>query len=209
MKKLIVFDVDGTLFDTKNGIIAALNCVLSQYGEKKIPVNEQDKYIGPAVRDSLMEYNGFSIDKAEKAANIYRDIYVKKYISKSVPYPCLNEVLIELRNRGFILGIATMKTNRQVEKLLEMFNLTDVFQYIMAARDDGALTKEQMLIHICDYFKVGHQFVYMVGDTQGDYDAARNFGCYFIAADYGYGHIEEVEGVKHINTLYDVLKILI
>ena len=206
---LIVFDVDGTLFDTKKGIISALNYVLNQFGEEDIPVNEQDKYIGPSIRESLMKYNGFSVEKSEEATGLYREVYVERFISQSVPYSHLDEVLIELQGMGFELGIATMKTKRQVERLLEIFRLTDVFKFVKTAREDGALSKKQMLIDICDLFEANQLDVYMVGDTQGDYEAARAAGCRFIAADYGYGRItEESSEVKHINTLYEVLNVL-
>lgn len=208
MCRLIIFDVDGTLFDTKKGIISALNYVLNQFGEKKIPVNEQDKYIGPSVREALKKYNGFSSEKVEEATSLYREVYVQKYISQSEPYPCLEEVMTALQTKGFEIGIATMKTKGQVDRLLEVFNLTDVFEIVKAAREDGTLSKTQMLIDICNDFETGQSEVYMVGDTQGDYEAARAAGCRFIAADYGYGHIHDELEVKHISELNDVLNIL-
>lgn len=209
MRRLIVFDLDGTLFDTKRGIIAALNYVLQEYGISSIPTDQQDKYIGPPIKVSLMNYNGFSGEKSEEATNLYREVYVQRFISQSEPYPYLKETLSALRDLGFELGIATMKTQKQVDRLLDLFGLADSFGIIKTAREDGSLSKQQMLIDIREHYKSEIVDVVMVGDTQGDYEAAKNAKCDFIAADYGYGNINASLDTKRLNELKDIIKLLV
>ena len=122
MNKVVVFDVDGTLCDTREGIISALNDVLARYHVQSISSEDECKYIGPSVRDSFIRYHNFSMKDAEEATKIYREIYVSSYIVKSKLYNGIKELLITLKNDGCILCLATMKTQKQVEKLLDFFS---------------------------------------------------------------------------------------
>lgn len=205
---MIVFDIDGTLVDTKKGIISALNYILHEYGSNSIPVEQQDKYIGPPIQVSLMKYNGFSDEKAVEATALYREVYVQRFISQSEPYPYLKETLSELKDLGYELGIATMKTQKQVERLLELFGLADFFRIIKTAREDGSLSKQQMLMDIRDNYKFKSVNMIMVGDTQGDYEAAKNTNCSFVSADYGYGVINASSNIKRISELRGIIKLL-
>ena len=72
MNKVIVFDVDGTLFDTKPGIIKALNEVLHKHGKEYINPSDEDKWIGPPVRNSFISYAGMNDEHAEDATKKYR-----------------------------------------------------------------------------------------------------------------------------------------
>lgn len=187
--KTVIFDIDGTLFDTKLGIIECLNDVLNCFGCKSIMPGEEAKYIGPSVKDSFMIYHGFDEEKASEATKMYRDKYVEKYIRNSVPYDGIYDVLNYLKSKEYIVCIATMKTRKQVDALLNIFRLNDVFDCIEYAREEGGYTKTDMLnsikvLYPCDDLM-------FVGDTNGDYKAAIKADVRFVYAEYGYGNIEE------------------
>jgi phosphoglycolate phosphatase len=193
MKKIcVVFDVDGTLFDTKGGIIKALNYVLGAFHRERIATEDEDKYIGPPIKWSLMEFQGFNEVEAIKATELYRKIYVERFVQESVPYAGMELVLKELNDECLALGIATMKTKPQVDKLIQFAKWHLFFQHIESAREDGTLSKSQMLLNIKNTFPGAEQFL-MVGDTQGDYVAACENDYRFVAVDYGYGDIKDLE----------------
>lgn len=202
----IVFDVDGTLFDTKRGIIHALNDVLKHYNKESIAPEQENKYIGPPIKNSLMTYCGMGEDIADVAVDRYRGIYVEKYIQESVPYDGTEQILNFLKDKGGILGIATMKTELQMEALLKIFEYRKYFDIIETAKVTHNLSKTQMLINIKEKYLNVKRFI-MVGDTEGDYMAAQKAGYEFIAADYGYGKISERTGI-HINSLRELLPVL-
>lgn len=198
MRKLVVFDVDGTLCDTKNGIIAALNFVYQDFGYAQIPKEEEDRYIGPSVYKSFCEIGGMNSAMAAEATKEYRRIYVDKYITESKLYGGVRETLSCLQERHVWLGIATMKTGMQLKRLLQYFELEKMFNWTFAAKEDGSLSKQTMLELIkmdAEQMEKSEIECYMVGDTLGDYKAAEKAGYHFVAAHYGYGnlHLEKLE----------------
>lgn len=203
MRYGIVFDVDGTLFDTKEGIIQALNYVLKFDGREPIEKSDESKYIGPPVKKALIEYQGMDELEAEEAAMLYRQCYVEKFIEASVLYGGTLETLIALKRAGCFLGIATMKTMPQLETLLRNFDCYDYFSVLKAARADGSLSKAQMLRNIRKEYPELDTFV-MVGDTVGDFQAAEEAGYEFVSADYGYGDVRKL-GTKHIGHISELL----
>lgn len=202
--KTIIFDIDGTVFDTKKGIIACLNDILHHYKLNSIPSSEEDKYIGPSIKDSLIRFNGFSEKESVIATEKYRKNYVDKYIEQSTPYKGFFELLSYIKSREYKLCIATMKTKNQVEKLLKNYNILSLFDAIETAKYEGGYTKYDMLNSIKSRF-CGD--LYFVGDTLGDYNASRKANIKFIYASYGYGNIPKYKG-ERIFSLLDIVDIL-
>lgn len=195
-KKVVVFDVDGTLFDTKLGIIQALNYVLHDLGRKSIPLQEENLYIGPPIKDSFIKLQGLDESMAEEATRQFRRVYVEKYIAQSNAYEGMELLLQDLLKDGITLGVATMKTAPQIEKLFKISGFEKYFDVVMVAKEDGSQSKEQMLLSIKE--KYLDAVYYMVGDTNGDYRATQETGYIFVGADYGYGKIEMLD-TAHIS----------
>lgn len=206
MNKVIIFDVDGTLFDTKPGIINALNEVLHVFKKSSICLIDEDKWVGPPVRESFKKYALMSEDQAELATKLYRQVYTEKYITNSDLYDGMGVVLKELKNKGYYLCIATMKTQNQIECLLALQNMKCMFDMIQTADLDGLITKSNMLAFIKSKFSNESKF-YMVGDTDGDFEAASNVKMPFIFANYGYGLLKSNFGLV-ANTPFDILELL-
>ena len=208
MSKVVVFDVDGTLFDTKPGIIKALNEVLNNFGIEFINPSDEDKWIGPPVRNSFISYAGMNAEQAEDATRKYRKIYTEKYITESVLYDGMNEVLGKLKTAGYHLCIATMKTQGQMERLLSIKNMSNAFEIVQTAALDGAKSKADMLVLIKSKYSADSQF-YMIGDTMGDYEAAKKVDYKFLAITYGYGEFLKLNSnIRRIKKSFELLKFL-
>lgn len=206
MSKVVVFDVDGTLFDTKPGIIKALNEVLENFGKNTINSYEESKWIGPPVRNSFRSLVGMNTELAEEATKQYRQIYTEKYIVESVLYNGMAEVLSKLKESGYHLCIATMKTQRQMKRLLSLKNMTDIFEIVQTAALDGSKSKAEMLDFIKRHYPLNTSF-YLIGDTMGDYEAANKMNFKFIAANYGYGDFSELTSdiISNISEIPELL----
>lgn len=204
MKKVIIFDVDGTLFDTRDGIIRAFNDVLCAFNKPKIDVCDEYKYIGPSVRNVFKSIVGLDDGDSERATQMYRKIYVEEYIEHSVLYEGARQTIEELQGRDYILCIATMKTKRQIDKLFECFDMNSYFDEIQTAREDGTLSKAEMLNLIRE--KYGKQVYYMVGDTLGDFAASKQAEMNFIAVKYGYGKFQDnVCGIEYFKQIKEIV----
>lgn len=203
---IYTFDIDGTLFDTKPGIISALNEVLQIYGKAPILCDE-NKYIGPPINFSLLNFFSFSEHDADVAAGLYRKIYVEKYICYSELYPCIYNLIKELKNKNNKIYIASMKTKIQVDRLLEIYGLENFFDGIYCGKDDGSLNKKDMLSMIRSMNDTIDKFV-MIGDHESDYLAAKKNGFVFISADYGYGDIADKPDCFHVTNSAELFSLL-
>ncbi len=183
---MIVFDIDGTLFNTLPGIFAALEDVFKKYNIGSFDRANGMKYIGPPIKKSLKEYAGLPDSIAEEATLYYREVYVKKYITKSSLYKGIPELLVYLKKEGHALSIATLKTKKQVDRLLDVTGVDkSFFDFVETALDNVNLKKSEMLTRIVNESNEAH--VVMVGDTEGDYKAAEEAKTGFIGVTYGYG----------------------
>lgn len=178
--KTAIFDVDGTLVNTHDGIIHTIREVLEDLDLSYS--GDYDLWIGPPVKKSFMEFCGLDENRADEATHLYRKKYVEKYITESYLYPGMIVTMDELKNRGVRLAVATMKTKPQVDKLFSYLGIADYFDVIRTARDDGSLSKAQMVADI-----MGSNDAYMIGDTNGDKEAAEKALCHFIGITYGFG----------------------
>ena len=207
MGNVVIFDVDGTLADTKTGIILALNDTLKEAGLKKIIPEKEDLFIGPPIKKSLMDQLHLEENKAEMLTMRYRELYVSHCIEESVLYDGAIDVLQFLKEYDYIIGIATMKTKSQLDRLLDMFSLEKYFDIIKTASESGKVTKKDMLRDIRVKLDDGYRKMYMVGDTRGDWKAAMTNDYCFISADYGYGDMQNIEG-SHISRLNDMITLM-
>lgn len=205
-KKVIIFDIDGTLFDTKEGIVKAFNYALSVMKKDKLAAEEESKIIGPSVRTSFEKIALLEGADIEKATSLYRGYYVDKCIGSSQLYEGARAVLDELYNRGYVLGIATMKTMPQVTRLLDATIGHRYFDVIKAAREDGSISKAQMLEEI--KLEFADADYYMIGDTEGDWKASSKAEMQFVYATYGYGAIHSTADISCIDRITDLLTVL-
>ena len=186
MVEMLVFDVDGTLFDTLPGIYDALEEVFEKYSVGFFDRANGMRFIGPPIKESLKKYEGLSDTLAENATLYYREVYVEKHIAKSSLYDGVLELIADLKKEGYGISIATMKTRNQVERLLDVTTVDkQLFDFVETALDNGDNNKSEMLTKIKS--ESGNDFLVMIGDTEGDRKAAEEAQVKFIGVTYGYG----------------------
>lgn len=211
MKKIIIFDIDGTLFNTKAGIVKAFNETLCSLSLNPLKKGEDTVIIGPPIKESFIKLRNMSEADANQAAILYRKLYIEKYIQESVPYEGIFECIDSLKSIGFYVCIATLKTKEQVDRLLNLFSMTMLFDSIQCADVLGNYSKSEMLMNIHEKFIVNGNdfFEVFVGDTWNDYLAAKQVNVEFIYAKYGYGNglfVNECKCITSIKKLLDLLK---
>ena len=189
MRKCVIFDLDGTLTRSEEGI---WNCV--RYAAEKLGFPVPDaatlrKFIGPPLGWSFMEYMGMSEEMANKAVYTYRERYEAVGLFENRVYPGIRRLLRMLHRDGWYIGIATGKPQRSSERIIEHFGLNRYITKIVGPKDGRGADKE-LLIRQALPEDAGE--AWMVGDRRFDMEGAKKVGIGAIGAGYGYGSREEL-----------------
>jgi phosphoglycolate phosphatase len=187
-----VLDLDGTLTDSKPGIVRCLKSALDTAG---VPWDGPlDWFIGPPVELSMARLMP-EADLAARAAvvRVYRDCYDRGGWAENSVYPGMPEVLESLRWLGVQLHVCTSKRDVFAGRVLADFGLANYFLSIYADRGDRPHTKVELLEDLIRERGVDPAFAFMIGDRSYDIEAAHAHGMRAIAVTYGYGSREELE----------------
>ena len=207
IKTNILFDLDGTLTDSGEGII---NCAIAALEHFGLPVPERTAlrtFVGPPLRDSFPKF-GVPADKVDEAIDVYRKRYVAVGKFENFPYPGIREMLEELKAKEHRLYVATSKPEHMAIVILEHFELAQYFELICGATpDDSRSKKEDVIAYLLDL--IGHGGI-MVGDTIFDVEGAKANNLLPIAVTWGYGDIHEMEqaGAKIVHSTEELLQMI-
>jgi phosphoglycolate phosphatase len=187
----LIFDLDGTLTDSKPGIVGCLREVLE--ARKMSGYGDLDRFIGPPVEQWSEELlpHGSAEDRTALARE-YRACYDRVGWSNNSVYPGVTEMLAELHREGFPLYVCTSKHEHFAVRILESFGNAQYFKGIYGDRIDyESHTKSDLLARVLSRQEIDHASVWMVGDRSFDIEAAHNNGIRCLGARWGYGTPEE------------------
>lgn len=192
MKKAILFDLDGTLTDSGEGIINCAILALEHYG-LPIPSREEMRvFVGPPLHESFIKH-GVPAEKAEEAIKIYRSRYIPIGAYENTPYPGIRELLETLKAAGHKLYVATSKPEEMSIKILQHFDLAKYFDQICGATmDTSRSSKEAVIAYLLEQNGRADNMI-MVGDTKFDILGAKEHGIPGIGVSWGYGKVEDME----------------
>ena len=190
-KKTILFDLDGTLTDSGEGIINCALLALNHYGIQVADRNAMRVFVGPPLRDTFIKF-GVPEDEAANAIEIYRSRYVPIGAYENVPYPGIRELLERLKAEGHRLCVATSKPEEMSINILKHFGLDGYFEIICGASlDDSRSSKDKVIEYLLE--KTGHQEnTVMVGDTKFDVLGAKVHGIPTVGVSWGYGQVQDM-----------------
>lgn len=210
MRKTILFDLDGTLTDSGEGIINCAILALEHFG-CPIPSREEMRvFVGPPLVDSFVKH-GVPADKAEEAVAIYRSRYIPIGKYENTPYPGIRELLETLKAAGHTLYVATSKPEGMSVDILEHFDLAKYFDRICGASMDTSRSSKEAVIEylIRKNGRTGNMV--MVGDTKFDVLGAKAHGIPCIGVSWGYGTVQDMEeagAAAIVHTMDELLALL-
>ncbi|MGD0346036.1 MAG: HAD hydrolase-like protein [Terracidiphilus sp.] len=187
----LIFDLDGTLTDSKPGILGCLREVLD--ARKMSDCGPLDRFIGPPVEQWSEELlpHGSAEDRAALASD-YRACYDRVGWSNNSIFPGVAELLAQLDSGGFPLYVCTSKHEHFAVRILEHFGIAQYFTAIYGDRIDYAShSKSDLLARILNQHGIDRTQAWMVGDRSFDIEAAQANGIRCLAAAWGYGTPEE------------------
>lgn len=211
MIQALIFDFDGTLFDTGPGILRSVQYALERFGICETDEAKLRKFVGPPLSDSFMELYGMSAEQAKAAVAAYRERYVPAGLLECTPYSEMPELLERLRAAGFKLGVATGKPTAMAEKILSNYQMEHIFDCVYGSEPDGLhAKKEEAIAAVLEHFGLTGEKTreaLMIGDRKYDAEGAQKCGIDCIGVYYGYaepGELEQAGAVITVNTVAEL-----
>lgn len=209
-RKAVLFDLDGTLTDSGEGIMKCAALALSHFGLPVPGEREMRTVVGPPLSQSFIRF-GVRPEDTDEAIRIYRSRYTTVGKFENRPYPGIRDVLDKLKADGCRLFVATSKPENIAKDILEHFALSGFFEEICGATLDGSRSsKSAVIAYLLD--KIGAvDHAVMVGDTEYDVIGAKAHGIPTIGVAWGYGEIENMEKAgaaviaEDMDTLYRLI----
>ena len=189
--KTVLFDLDGTLTDSGEGIINCAWLALKHFGLPLPDKQTMRVFVGPPLRDSFLRF-GVPEDGVEKAIEIYRSRYVPTGMFENTPYPGIHAMLAALKEKGYRLLVATSKPEGMATAILDKFQLSGYFDMICgASMDDTRDSKDKVIAYLLEKTGGGDDYI-MIGDTAYDVEGAAVNGIPTIGVAWGYGKVEDM-----------------
>lgn len=190
----ILFDLDGTLTDPKEGITKCVQYALTSVGIDEPDLDKLEPFIGPPLHESFMEFYGFDRENAMKLVEKYRERFNDIGIYENNIYPGIADMLKALKEAGCRLSIASSKPTVLVERILDHFNICNYFDTVVGSNLDGTRTKkEEVVEEALRQLQCVKEKTAMVGDRRFDIEGARAFGLTGIGVAFGYAAENELE----------------
>lgn len=211
MTKTILFDLDGTLTDSAEGIINCGQLALKYFGLPIPDRADMEFMVGPPLRDSFLKL-GVKEEDVEQAIEIYRSRYVPIGMFENRPYAGISAMLAALKDAGHKLYVATSKPEGMATAILEKFQLDGYFDKIYGASLDGSRDcKDKVIAYLLE--ELGPQeSIIMVGDTHYDVEGAAVHGIKTIGVSWGFGKVEDMVSagaVKIVDSPAELLEALL
>lgn len=194
MFEYILFDLDGTLTDPKEGITKCVQYALASVGIDEPDLDKLEPFIGPPLHESFMDFYGFDRENAMKLVDKYRERYNVTGIYENIIYPGIADMLKSVKEAGCKISIASSKPTPMVETILDYFDIRKYFDSVVGSNLDGTRTKkEEVVEEALRQLACVKEKTAMVGDRKFDIEGARAFGLTGIGVTFGYAADNELQ----------------
>lgn len=210
----VLFDLDGTIADSAQGITASLGYMFEKLG-LPVPTDEELRlWVGPPILDSFRDLAGMTEVESAQALAIYREHYLSHGVKESPVFAGVPELLRSIHEAGLPLGLATSKPEFPASVILDHANLTQYFRVLAGASIDEIRSAKADIVEeaLARFRKIGVDASrpVLIGDRKHDVAGAAAHGVPTIFAAWGYGSAEEAATAAAIaETPADVLALLL
>lgn len=200
---VIIWDIDGTLLDTSKGLINSYDLIINKYNLVLPKDYNKTNLIGPTPQTIFKELFHQDNEISQILTNEFREYYKSHELYNATPYNGMLDVLSNLQKRGYKLGIATNKRQDYATDICKYFKIDSYCLAIFGTDPCSKIQKYQLIEKNLEFFKSSNAI--MIGDTQGDLNAAKIAKIDFLGVNYGFG-FKHQNG--YINRITDILKII-
>ena len=201
----VLFDLDGTLTDPREGITRSIQYSLSKMGIDEPDLSKLEHFIGPPLLQAFMAFYSFSEAQAWEAVGYYRERFSVTGLYENRVFDGVTPLLEELIGQGRQLYIATSKPQIYAREIARHFDFAKHFKVIYGSELDGTRTnKVELIAHLMAEEGLDPAQTLMIGDRKHDLIGARDNGMDAAAVGYGFGSFEELNSFApkyHFETL--------
>jgi phosphoglycolate phosphatase len=211
MHKLIVFDLDGTLIDSIPDLTAAINHMRSGFGLSLLSQGEVTVLVGEGARRLVEDaLPGFSPEEQQQGLECFLEYNFKHIVDETRLYPGVIETLQTLQERGYILTVASNKSEPHCKEILRLLKVEHYFSAVLGAESASERKPSPApLFQLMQQFGVTSGETVMVGDSINDVKAGKSAGVLTIGCEFGYGTDAELAGADcTITSLEQVVTLL-
>lgn len=211
--KAVLFDLDGTVVDSSEGITKSVQYALSKYNIDAPDLEDLKKFIGPPLSESFMRYYGIPEDETAQAISYYRERYSVKGLYECCLYPGIEKAIEDLKEDGYFIGMASGKPEGFCHEILKYHGVDKFFDEVVGTTINGPInTKEQVLSEFLRrHPELNAAECILVGDTKYDADGAKLVGMPCLGVSFGFGDRREMldRGVISVVDTADEIKSMI
>lgn len=214
MYQFIFFDLDGTLTDSKEGVLECVKYAMEKLGAPALDGRSMLKFIGPPLQDSFVELCGFSREKAQEAVRLFQERYVPIGQYKNRAAPGIAEMLGRLKERGRVLVLASSKAEGQCIPICERFGFAPHLAAIVGSSGDRDWAKADIIREGMRRLGLDDPArALMVGDRKYDVAGARACGMDCVGVEFfGYalpGELEEAGAAAVVQTVAELERFIL
>ena len=193
--KAILFDLDGTLIDSSEGITKSAQYALAHYGIEETDLKKLYFFIGPPLSVTFQTHYGFSEKKAYEAVQVYRERYNKIGIFECSLFPGVETCIRKLKESGYMIGMASSKPEVSCKRILEHFGILPLFDDVVGATFDGRRDKKSEILEevMRRWSHIPKSEMCLIGDTMFDVNGAKELGIACLAVSFGFGDVKEMK----------------
>lgn len=211
---LVIFDLDGTLTDSKPGIVRSVRHALTRLGIEPPDLDALAPFVGPPLSDSFRLRYGLDDEGVRRALDYYREYFDERGMYENAVYPGIPELLDALRAAGTRLLVATSKPTFVAVPVLEHFGLLSRFEHVSGGESDlsGAEKNEVIARALKELADVPRDAIVMVGDREHDVFGARANDLPCVAVTYGYappGELDLAQPAARAASVADLRRLLL
>ncbi|WP_456278384.1 HAD family hydrolase [Bacillus sp. AK128] len=207
--KVLLFDLDGTLTDPKEGITKSVQYALAEMGIEEDNLANLECFIGPPLQVSFKEFYSMNEEEISSAISYYRERFKIEGLYENTLYNGIPSLLETLKNQGYQLVVATSKPTVFSEEILKFFQIDHFFDLNIGSHLDGTRSsKAEIIQYILEQFPHFEKadFV-MIGDRKHDLIGANTIGIDSIGVTYGYGHMDELKNERPTHIVNSVVEL--
>lgn len=193
MKNYVLFDFDGTVFDSAEGITKSVQYALGKMGIEA-ELKDLMCFAGPPLDEMFSLRYGMSPEQAHRAVELYRERYTPIGWAECSPFPGMHELMGRLRKKGIKLAVATSKPRHFAQRILEKYGMQNDFDIICGSELDGTRRQKwEVIEYALSQFGIAPSEAIMVGDRKYDVIGAKKCGVPCIGVRFGYAEPGELE----------------